>query len=115
MGPRIEDSRLRDDVRMLGERLGDTLRERQGAALLHLVERVRALAKQGRAGDAASFEQLAELLRTLPVASAVAAARAFSHFLTLANIAEQHHRIRRHRIADALGVEPEDFIQPWGN
>src|SRR5688500_10036587 len=88
---------LRDDVRALGEMLGDTLRERQGPELLGLVEKVRALAKGGRAGDNAAFEALAELLRTLPVATAVSVARAFSHFLTLSNIAEQHHRIRRRR------------------
>ena len=92
---------------MLGERLGDTLRERAGQDLLDLVERVRALAKQGRAGDAASFDRLADLLRALPVPSAVAAARAFSHFLTLANIAEQHHRIRRRRDYQRPGSPPQ--------
>jgi phosphoenolpyruvate carboxylase len=43
------------------------------------------------------LDALAELLRALPVESAVPIARAFSHFLTLANIAEQHHRVRRRR------------------
>jgi len=33
----------------------------------------------------------------MPVEDAVPVARAFSHFLTLANIAEQHHRVRRRR------------------
>ena len=96
---------LRDDVRVLGEMLGDALRERGGAELFELVEKVRALSKQGRAGQMREFEELAELLRQLPVGSAVPVARAFSHFLTLANIAEQHHRIRRRREYQRPGAE----------
>jgi phosphoenolpyruvate carboxylase len=98
---------LRDDVRMLGEMLGETLRERGGPELLALVEEVRALSKQGRSGQTAQFERLADLLRTLPVPSAVTVARAFSHFLTLANIAEQHHRIRRRREYQRPGARPQ--------
>ncbi len=89
--------RLRDDVRLLGGLLGETLRQREGAALFHIVERVRALSKSGRAGSDRDLDAVAELLRALPVESAVPIARAFSHFLTLANIAEQHHRVRRRR------------------
>ena len=89
--------RLRDDVRFLGGVLGDTLRLREGSALFHIVERVRALSKSGRAGSDRDLDALAELLRALPVESTVPIARAFSHFLTLANIAEQHHRVRRRR------------------
>jgi phosphoenolpyruvate carboxylase len=81
---------LRDDVRMLGELLGETLRVRGGRELFETVECVRALAKR----DA---DTLPDVLRKMPVQSAVPVARAFSHFLTLANIAEQHHRIRRRR------------------
>src|SRR6185436_9745938 len=36
-------------------------------------------------------------LSDLPIASAVPVARAFAQFLALANIAEQHHRVRRRR------------------
>lgn len=89
--------RLRDDVRLLGGLLGDTLRQREGPALFEIVERVRALSKSGRAGSDRDLDALADLLRGLPVESAVPIARAFSHFLTLANIAEQHHRVRRRR------------------
>jgi phosphoenolpyruvate carboxylase len=89
--------RLRDDVRLLGGLLGDTLRQREGPALYEFVERVRALSKSGRAGSDRDLDALADLLRGLPVESAVPIARAFSHFLTLANIAEQHHRVRRRR------------------
>jgi phosphoenolpyruvate carboxylase len=98
---------LRDDVRMLGEVLGETLREREGPELLALVERVRALSKRGRAGETPDFDGLADLLRTLPLGSAVSVARAFSHFLGFANIAEQHHRIRRRRAYLRPGAEPQ--------
>jgi phosphoenolpyruvate carboxylase len=98
---------LRDDVRALGERLGETLRARGGQELLDLVERVRALSKRGRAGQTGEFEKLADLLRALPVRSAVSVARAFSHFLTLANIAEQHHRIRRRREYQRPDAQPQ--------
>ncbi len=97
MTPTDPHKPLRDDVRMLGELLGETLRLREGQSLFDTVERVRALSKSGRSGDDASFETLAKVLADLPVESAVPVARAFSHFLTLANIAEQHHRIRRRR------------------
>jgi phosphoenolpyruvate carboxylase len=87
---------LREDVRLLGDLLGETLRKRGGDELFETVERVRALAKSGRTGDEGFAELAAELAR-MPVAAAVPVARAFSHFLALANIAEQHHRIRRRR------------------
>ena len=82
---------------MLGGILGETLRQREGAELYETVERVRALSKSGRAGSDRDLDAVAGLLRELPVESTVPIARAFSHFLTLANIAEQHHRVRRRR------------------
>ena len=88
---------LRDDVRLLGELLGDTVRARAGEAIFATVERVRALAKSGRAGNDADFRVLADELSRIDVADALTLARAFAHFLHLANIAEQHHRVRRRR------------------
>jgi phosphoenolpyruvate carboxylase len=66
---------------------------------------VRALSKRAHAGDVQQFDQLADLLRALPEASALRVARAFAQFLSLANIAEQHHRVRRRRdhARDPLG------------
>jgi phosphoenolpyruvate carboxylase len=83
-------------VRLLGELLGDTLRERGGAQLFDTVEHVRSLAKAAHTGDR-SLADLAQLLGSLPVDAAIPLARAFTHFLNLANVAEQHHRIRRRR------------------
>ena len=88
---------LRDDVRLLGELLGDTIRTQAGEHVYATVERVRALAKSGRAGNDADFRVLADELSRMPVDDALPVARAFAHFLHLANIAEQHHRVRRRR------------------
>ena len=58
---------------------------------------MRALAKSARSGSETDFETLADELSRMPVNAALPVARAFSHFLHLANVAEQHHRIRRRR------------------
>ena len=93
---------LRDDVRVLGELLGETLRRQDGEAVFDRVEAVRALAKQRRrggsgAGEPDDFDALSAELAGMPVDAALPVARAFAHFLNLANVAEQHHRIRRSR------------------
>jgi phosphoenolpyruvate carboxylase len=110
---------LRRDVRELGALLGETLREQEGAALFEMVERVRTLSKRARSEATAqgtgaaipeegSFDDLVGLLRGMFVGDALRVARAFAAFLTLANIAEQHHRVRRRRsyLRDA-GVAPQ--------
>ena len=88
---------LREDVRLLGELLGETLRRHEGQVIFDLVERVRALSKKARGGSDIDFATLTQILEQMPVDEALPVARAFSHFLNLANIAEQHHRIRRRR------------------
>jgi phosphoenolpyruvate carboxylase len=88
---------LRQDVRLLGALLGETLRATEGAPLLDAVEHVRQVAKTSRARADRDFQALATELARLPVESAIPLARAFTHFLNLANVAEQHHRIRRRR------------------
>ena len=88
---------LREDVRLLGELLGDTIRTQSGDALFHTVERVRALAKSARAGHDTNFRILSDELSRMSPDEALPIARSFAQFLHLANIAEQHHRVRRRR------------------
>ena len=99
MTSRSEDPHapLRDDVDLLGRLLGDTLKEQEGQSLFETVEQVRKLSKKAHRGDGGEFDQLRELLEQLPEDQALKVARAFSKFLRLANIAEQHHRVRRRR------------------
>jgi phosphoenolpyruvate carboxylase len=102
---------LRADVRLLGRLLGDTLRRHEGDAFFERVERVRAAAKSARQARHA-FDPLGELsteLASMPVSEALPIARAFAHFLNLANIAEQHHRVRRRR---AYQRDPKASAQP---
>src|SRR4029453_12924402 len=88
---------LRDDVRLLGELLGETLRRQEGQPLFERVERVRALSKRTRTSSSDGFETLAGELRTMPVEAGPPIARGFAPFLNLPNTAEQHHRVRRRR------------------
>jgi len=99
--PPDPDEPLRRDVRQLGAFLGDAIRELAGEETYEIVERVRRLSKSALAGDDAAREALRKLLAHLGPLDALGVARAFATFLPLANIAEQHHRIRRRR--DYLG------------
>jgi phosphoenolpyruvate carboxylase len=102
---------LRSDVRLLGSLLGDTLRDQGGDGLFRRVEQVRNLAKLARQQDAEAAEELASLLASLPVDDAVSVARAFAHFLSLANIAEQHHRVRRGHAYQSSGREQRNSLE----
>jgi len=95
--PGGEERDLRDDVRQLGAILGETLSHKLGAEFFDLVEEVRRFSKDARGGDAEASAKLRDRLGTLDVDVALPLARAFAHFLALANVAEQHHRIRRRR------------------
>jgi phosphoenolpyruvate carboxylase len=88
---------LRDDVRLLGGLLGDTLRHQAGQDLFDKVELIRKLAKQARDGDKTAGQELNRVLESLEDHELSPVARAFTQFLNLANIAEQYHRVRRRR------------------
>jgi phosphoenolpyruvate carboxylase len=88
---------LRDDVRMLGDCLGQTIAQHLGTGFLDKVERVRKKAKEARTGNATGRDELLAELKGLSEDEMLPVARAFTQFLNLANIAEEHHRVRRHQ------------------
>ncbi|MED5607001.1 phosphoenolpyruvate carboxylase [Pseudomonas sp. JH-2] len=100
------DARLREDVHLLGELLGQTIRNQYGQAFLDKVELIRQGAKAARRGSAEGARQLAAALDGLGEDELLPVARAFNQFLNLANIAEQYHRIRRRG-----PKEPQPFEQ----
>ena len=88
---------LREDVRWIGAILGETFSEQEGSALLERVEWIRGLSKEARRGDDPAYSSFLTGLQALPTRDALPVARSFAQFLSLANIAEQHHRIRRRK------------------
>ncbi|WP_321350944.1 phosphoenolpyruvate carboxylase [Halopseudomonas oceani] len=99
------DARLREDVHNLGALLGQTIQAHLGEDFLQRIERIRLGAKQGRKADQAANEALLSALQDLPDSQLLPVCRAFNQFLNLANIAEQHHRIRRRRADEPLAFE----------
>jgi phosphoenolpyruvate carboxylase len=93
-----KDQPLREDIRLLGRLLGDTLREHQGDETYNQVERIRQTAVRFRRnGQADARAELQLTLSDLSDEATVVVARAFSYFSQLSNIAEDLHRNRRHR------------------
>ncbi|WP_180006918.1 MULTISPECIES: phosphoenolpyruvate carboxylase [unclassified Acinetobacter] len=88
---------LREDVRLLGNLLGDTLKQHAGQDLFNQVEQIRALAKGARDGQIEAEKQLKQLLSSLEDEEILPLTRAFTHFLNFANIAEQYHVVRSRR------------------
>jgi phosphoenolpyruvate carboxylase len=99
LGPDVEkDAPLRDDIRLLGRLLGDTVREQEGGEAFDLVERIRkASIRFHRDNEAGARRELSAILDSLDNDQTLAIVRAFSYFSHLANIAEDQHHIRRNR------------------
>jgi phosphoenolpyruvate carboxylase len=89
-----EDDLLRRDVRFLGGLLDDVIRDLEGPDALALVEEVRSLARQRRAGGHDAERLLAARIEALDEGRARIIARAFSIYFDLANIAEDRQRVR---------------------
>ena len=92
-----QNTPLREDIRLLGDLLGLTVKEQAGQEVFSTIEQIRKLAKAGMAGDQAATEQLISMLQALPIKQLAPVTKSFSQFLNFANIAEQYHRIRRTR------------------
>ena len=97
-GANRADNPLRRDIRLLGEILGRVLVEQGGASLLADEERIRELSRRARAsGRSGPRSRLAAAVAELPLERQTEVLRAFSLYFQLANLAEQHHRLRRRR------------------
>ena len=99
---------LRADIHLLGDLLGQVLVEQEGEEFLALEERIRALARAARTGG--DHAELDEAVAGLDVAAKGRVLAAFSLFFQLANIAEQHHRVRRRRDYEREGAVGRESI-----
>ena len=104
-----KDAPLRDDIRLLGRLLGDTVRDQQGEAAFGLIERIRQNSVRFRRDDdIAARRELEDILDALSREQTIQVVRAFSYFSHLANIAEDQHHIRRSRAHLVAGSAPRE-------
>jgi phosphoenolpyruvate carboxylase len=104
-----KESPLREDIRLLGRILGDTLREQEGEAVFDLIERTRQNAIRFRRDrDPGARRELETTLNKLDPVRTIAVVRAFSFFSQLANIAEDQHHNRRRRAHLIAGSPPQE-------
>src|SRR5271166_996058 len=112
---------MRRDVRLLGDILGEVIRDSEGPELLADVERLRRAViearrheREGYSADGAAADggpadragdEIAALVASWSLEAAEQVARAFTVYFHLANLAEEHQRIRILRERDA-GPEP---------
>ncbi|MFC1467659.1 phosphoenolpyruvate carboxylase [Verrucomicrobiota bacterium] len=102
---------LRNNIGMLGELLGKTIKSQLGAEILERVESIRKLAKTSRDKDCSvARDELTATLRELDDHELLPVCRAFSQFLNLVNIAEQHHDISRFCADGACQQDPIDQL-----
>ena len=104
-----KDLPLREDIRLLGRLLGDTLQEQEGGERFRLVENIRRTAVRfHREGDLRAKQELEAILGALDHDTAISVVRAFSFFSQLANIAEDLHHNRRRRAHQLAGSPPQE-------
>src|SRR6202165_1881464 len=101
------DTRLREEIRLLGRILGDTVRDQEGADVFDLVERIRQTSiRFHRDEDKLARRELEIILDSMSTSQTVRIVRAFSYFSHLANIAEDQNNIRQMRARSAAAGGP---------
>src|SRR5260370_37408032 len=91
-----KDLPLRNDIRLLGRILGDTVREQEGSGVFDIVERIRQSSiRFHRDNDVSARRELEAILDSLTADQTLMIVRAFSYFSHLATIAEDAPHILR--------------------
>ena len=92
--PEMEELLVKD-IRLLGNLLGETIREQEGLRTFETIETIRRLSTAFELeADSEAGRELDRLLGWLKPEEAVRVARAFCYFSHLTNIAEDRHRMR---------------------
>jgi len=89
-----QETPLREEIALLGEMLGDTIREISGNESLQVVEELRRLAWDGRSGQPGIEPATTQFIASLDDGQLRVVVRAFSIFLDLMNLAEDRQRVR---------------------
>tara|TARA_B100000575_G_scaffold92154_1_gene73321 strand:+ start:4882 stop:7569 length:2688 start_codon:yes stop_codon:yes gene_type:complete len=87
---RIPTKSLRDDVRLLGNILGNVIKKQEGQNFFNLVEKIRKLSKANKANIKKnnSYKNITKALSQIKPINTYKLARAFTHFMNFINLAE---------------------------
>ncbi len=87
---RIPTKLLREDIRYLGNILGEVIKEQEGIKFFNLVEKVRKLSKANKINlkNKNSFKKLVKTVRNSNPIDTLRLTRAFSHLINFINLAE---------------------------
>ncbi|GLQ36312.1 phosphoenolpyruvate carboxylase [Amylibacter marinus] len=109
MSTQDKDAPLREDIRLLGKLLGDTVKAQAGPETYELVEKIRTNSIAFvRDANADTKQSLEKTLASMTPEETVVVIRAFSYFSHLANMAEDQHHIRRNRAHELAESPPRD-------
>ena len=87
---------LGQNIRLLGDLLGEVIVRQAGPPIFDLEEEIRLLAKQWREGDESAAKQAADKVAEMSGDLSLTAdiVKAFSTYFQLVNLAEEHQRIQ---------------------
>src|SRR5579863_1317202 len=126
-----KDAPLRQDIRMLGDVLGQAIRRHGGAAVYETVEHLRNACRRLRKceedllyaperetdallAEIASLDhEITHIVNSCDLPTTIDVIRAFTVYFHLVNSAEQHHRIRRryaHEVVDTTVAQRGSLI-----
>ena len=84
---RIPTKSLREDVRFLGNSLGNVIKEQEGKSFYNLVEKIRKLSKANKI-QKRSYKKISSEIKSINPKNTYKLARAFNHFMNFINLAE---------------------------
>ena len=87
---RIPTKLLREDIRYLGNVLGEVIKEQEGKTFFNLVEKVRKLSKANKTNSKSknSLRKIVKSIENINPKDTFRLTRAFSHFMNFINLAE---------------------------
>jgi len=92
----LQQSLMHDNIKLLGNMLGETIGEAKGQDTVDLIETIRRLSKASHNGDIEAHTSLVKTLQNLKDEEFLPVARSLNQFLNLTNTAEQYNSVSPH-------------------
>jgi phosphoenolpyruvate carboxylase len=101
-------------IHLLGDILGEVISELESPEIFATEERIRAAAKERRAGNTDAAKQLELEVEALDVNAARAVSAAFTAYFDLVNLAEEYQRVKQLRERESM-LSPEPLPESVGD